>query len=437
MERACGVCTVTHALAYSRAVEQLTVTEVPPRARLGRVLLAELERLYNHVGDLGNICAGVGFHSGTSRLGWQKERLQRINEGLVGHRYLMGAVAPGGLRFDLPADALAGLPAELEAVSREVRAIVRSLVRSEGLMARLHGTGVVSRETAERLGAVGVAARASGLPFDLRRDRPYEAYAELEVPLVIGTTGDVAERFHVRAQELVASFALVREVARRLVAGPHRVPLATVPAAGASTIVGVEGPRGPSWLWLMAGPDGRSSGSAFAPRRSPTGRSSRQPFPATSCPTSRSSTRASSSATPARTAEVPLDVLARILDPLRRPVLSSGYPAAPPLLAQGIRGLPEVDPARCERDARCVAVCPTGDPSPSARTGWAIDAGRCVFCARLRDGLSDRRDQPRVARGAGGPGAGRPVDRDPAGETPMNVVRRRSDAPRAPAWPRR
>jgi Ni,Fe-hydrogenase III large subunit/Ni,Fe-hydrogenase III component G len=256
VERACGVCTVTHALAYSRAVEQLTLTEVPPRARLGRVLLAELERLYNHVGDLGNMCAGIGFHSGTSRLGWQKERLQRINEGLVGHRYLMGAVAPGGLRFDLPTDALAGLPAELEAISREVRAIVRSLVRSEGLMARLHGTGVVSRETAERLGAVGVAARASGLPFDLRCDRPYEAYAELEVPLVIGTMGDVAERFHVRAQELVASFALVREVARRLAAGPYRVPLATVPAAGASTIVGVEGPRGPSWLWLMAGPDG-------------------------------------------------------------------------------------------------------------------------------------------------------------------------------------
>jgi len=77
---------------------------------------------------------------------------------------------------------------------------------------------------------------------------------------------------------------------------------------------------------------------------------------------------------------MPLDVLARILDPLRRPVLSSRYPAAPPLLAQGIRGLPEVDPARCERDARCVAVCPTGAIA-LGEDGWAIDAGRCVFCA--------------------------------------------------------
>ncbi len=77
---------------------------------------------------------------------------------------------------------------------------------------------------------------------------------------------------------------------------------------------------------------------------------------------------------------MPLDVLARILDPLRRPVLSSRYPAAPPLLAQGIRGLPEVDPARCERDARCVAVCPTGALA-LGEDSWAIDAGRCVFCA--------------------------------------------------------
>jgi Ni,Fe-hydrogenase III component G len=82
VERACGVCTVTHALTYAQAVEALTATDVPPRARWARVLLAELERLYNHVGDLGNICAGIGFHSGTARLGWLKERLLRLNDAL-------------------------------------------------------------------------------------------------------------------------------------------------------------------------------------------------------------------------------------------------------------------------------------------------------------------------------------------------------------------
>jgi len=256
VERACGVCTVTHALAYSRAVEQLAVTEVPPRARWGRVILAELERLYNHVSDLGNICAGVGFHFGTSQLGWQKERLLRLNEALVGHRYLTGAIVPGGLRLDLPADALSRLPDEIEAIGHDVRRLVRHLVRSESLMARLHGVGVVSPDTAERLGAVGVAARASGLARDLRCDRPYEAYGELDVPLVTAAAGDVAARFHVRAQEVVVSVALVRDAVARLPIGEHRVPLVREPVAGTTTLAGVEGPRGPSWLWLAAGAEG-------------------------------------------------------------------------------------------------------------------------------------------------------------------------------------
>ena len=110
VERACGVCTVTHAMAYSQAVETLTGTAIPERARWARVLLAELERLYNHVGDLGNICAGIGFQPAVSRLGWLKERLLRANDALTGHRYLTGIVAPGGLLTDLDPRGLAALP---------------------------------------------------------------------------------------------------------------------------------------------------------------------------------------------------------------------------------------------------------------------------------------------------------------------------------------
>jgi Ni,Fe-hydrogenase III large subunit len=257
VERACGVCTVTHATAFSQAVERLTATDIPPRARMTRILLAELERLYNHVGDLGNICAGVGFHFGTSRLGWQKERLLRCNEALTGHRFLTGVVAPGGLRLALDEQALAGLGAWVEEIDHNVRTIVRHLVRSESFMGLLHGAGIVRHEEARRLGATGVAARASGLAVDLRRDRPSGGYTEVDVPVITQTSGDVAARFHVRAQEAVISAGLVRALAGRLPAGPIRAPLARDPEAGASTVAGVEGPRGASWLWLMAGPDGR------------------------------------------------------------------------------------------------------------------------------------------------------------------------------------
>ena len=257
VERACGVCTVTHATVYSRAVERLTDTVIPPRARAARVLLAEMERLYNHVGDLGNICAGVGFNFGTSRLGWQKERLLRLNEALTGHRYLMGMVAPGGLRLDLEKRGLVGLGAAVQEIEHEVRGIVRLLVRSEGFMNRLHGTGVLTRAEALRLGALGVAARASGLPDDLRRDRPADGYADIEVPQIGSAAGDVAARFHVRAQEASVSAALIAEIAGNLPAGAKRAALARSPRPGSVALAGAEGPRGASWLWLMAGTGGR------------------------------------------------------------------------------------------------------------------------------------------------------------------------------------
>jgi len=255
VERACGVCTVTHALAYSQALETLTRTAIPARARWARVLLAELERLYNHVGDLGNICAGVGFQPAVSRLGWLKERLLRLNDSLTGHRYLTGAVAPGGLVADLDPGGLAAMPETLDPIGVELASAIRSIVRSEGVMGRFHGTGVVSAATAAAFGALGVGARASGLRLDLRIDRPYAAYDELPVGLVVASAGDVAARFHVRAQEAHESLRLVREAARRLPRGPIAAPLATIPVVGESALGAAEGPRGASWIWLRAGSD--------------------------------------------------------------------------------------------------------------------------------------------------------------------------------------
>jgi Ni,Fe-hydrogenase III large subunit/Ni,Fe-hydrogenase III component G len=258
VERACGVCTVTHALAYAQAVEALHGTEVPERARWARVLLAEMERLYNHVGDLGNLCAGIGFAPGVARLGALRERLLRANDALTGHRYLMGVVAPGGLWSDLDPDGLAALPVVLAEVAGELSAAVRSLVRSDGVMARFHGTGAVPRETAIALGALGVAARAVGIATDLRADRPYAAYAELGIDVVTATSGDVAARFHVRAREAHESLRLIRDVLARLRVGPIAVDLAEArqPSPGASVLAAAEGPRGASWIWLRAGADG-------------------------------------------------------------------------------------------------------------------------------------------------------------------------------------
>jgi Ni,Fe-hydrogenase III large subunit/Ni,Fe-hydrogenase III component G len=256
VERACGVCTVTHATVYSRAVERLTGTVPPPRAQMARVLLAEMERLYNHVGDLGNICAGAGFNFGVSRLGWQKERLLRLNERLTGHRYLMGVIAPGGLRLGLDERGLTTLSTLVTEIEHEVRSIVRLLVRSEGFMSRLHTTGVLTAKEARRLGVVGVAARASGLNQDLRRDRPADGYRDIALSVIGASSGDAAARFHVRAQEVGVSAALIAELAGSLPDGPIAARVTGEPRYGDVALAGAEGPRGASWLWLMAGPGG-------------------------------------------------------------------------------------------------------------------------------------------------------------------------------------
>ena len=100
-ERICGVCSVAHGLGYCEALEQIAGVDVPPRARLIRGIALELERLYNHVGDIGNMCAGAAFHYGTAAGARLKERLQQLNEQLAGNRFLRGIVVPGGVRLDL------------------------------------------------------------------------------------------------------------------------------------------------------------------------------------------------------------------------------------------------------------------------------------------------------------------------------------------------
>ncbi|MFN8622068.1 MAG: NADH-quinone oxidoreductase subunit C [Chloroflexota bacterium] len=256
VERACGVCSVTHALAYSQAVEALTATAIPERARWARVLLAELERAYNHVGDLGNMCAGMGFNPGSSRIGALKERLLRVNDALTGHRWLHAMVVPGGLRRDLGADRVAALPEELHAISRELGAALRLVLRSDGAVSRLNRTGKVDPDTLRALGGLGVAAKAIGIEDDLRRDEPYAAYGEVSIEVATAHAGDAHARFDVRAKEAHDALRIAGDVARGLAAGAWAVPVASVPEPGSVAVSGVEGPRGPSWIWVRAGEGG-------------------------------------------------------------------------------------------------------------------------------------------------------------------------------------
>jgi Ni,Fe-hydrogenase III large subunit len=209
--------------------------------RRTRTLLLELERVYNHLHDLSAICAGVGFAPGTMAYAALKERVQQVNAQLTGHRFLFGTVAVAAAELDIDARSVDAARTELRAVSSEHMSTWRQLQFVVSLQQRLKGVGVLGRDAAERLGAVGPAARAAGLREDVRADSPrlwYHGFAPAQAPLV---AGDVASRMAIRAAELEQSLGLLDELfARPLLPGRAE------PADSGSELgVGrVESPRG-------------------------------------------------------------------------------------------------------------------------------------------------------------------------------------------------
>ena len=260
VERICGVCSVAHGLGFCEAVEQVCDLEVPARARMLRTAALELERLYNHVGDVGNLCAGMGFHYGTAVGARLREALQQLNETLTGHRFLRGLLQPGGVRLDLTAPLARALDEHLAALGPAFDDLMSRIEGSPSVLDRIDGTGVLTAKAAGDLAICGVAARASGIDRDARRDHPHAAYAHEfagELRVVTATGGDVHARLSVRAGELRESLRLTRALLAGLSPGPLAVAVPDTMPPGRVGLVAIESPRGSALHWLRADDAGR------------------------------------------------------------------------------------------------------------------------------------------------------------------------------------
>jgi len=241
--RVSGDSTVAYAWAWAMAVEGATGTEPPPRAAALRGVLLELERIANHLGDLGYLGNDVALSFGFFQFWRLKEDLLRLNAALFGHRYLMDRIVPGGVSVDLPREATARLLEQLEQVEAEVATLKSIYDEHAGAQDRFIMTGQVTPELAERLDLTGFAGRASGMWHDLRVDHPVAPYAPAQPVIATHTRGDVAARVSVRFDEVTESARLIRVFLRELPAGEIRVPLAA--SLGGRRGVGwVEGWRG-------------------------------------------------------------------------------------------------------------------------------------------------------------------------------------------------
>ncbi len=253
-ERISGDTTVGHSLAYCQALEAATGVQVPERAKYARVILLEMERLYNHVADFGAIANDTGYAVAHSHCFRIRERLLRLNKQLTGNRLLRGGIVPGGVRANIPAGL--DLPGEVEAALRDFDEIVGLTLENTLVLDRLDGAGQLTTQTARDHGVLGYVARASGIDTDVRRDHPFAAYDRLSFRVPVFESGDVKARTLVRVEEARESVKLIRQAVDRLPAGPLTTSLPSLPAFAPAFSL-VEGWRGAIVHWVMGGPEGR------------------------------------------------------------------------------------------------------------------------------------------------------------------------------------
>ncbi len=245
--RLSGDSTVAHSIAFARATEAALATEAPARAQALRGVMAEIERIANHLGDVGAICNDAAFAFALARFGLHREAMLRASFHAFGHRLMMDAVVPGGIAGDIAPGGPEAILAALVAIEAELPELIRIYENTSSLADRMVGTGIVSPALVSRFAAGGFVGRASGRAGDARLLPGYPPYRDLAVAAPSRTEGDVDARVNIRLAEISESIRLLRALLTGLPAGAVSIPLGLGSGEGIGC---AEGFRGDIWHWL-------------------------------------------------------------------------------------------------------------------------------------------------------------------------------------------
>jgi Ni,Fe-hydrogenase III large subunit len=247
-----GDSTVAYATAFARAVESALGWSIPPRAAWLRGLMAELERIANHIGDVGAICNDAAFTILHANCAVLRERILRANEACFGHRLLMDRVIPGGVAVDLAPDGTRTLLDTVALVQTAFDELTDVYDNSPSMLERAFHTGILQPELARTFGSGGFIGRASFRAFDARRSFAYPPYDALEFEVPVMNSGDVNARLWIRIKEVRQSIGLVEQMVDGL---PEGDVLAAAPHARGSGegVALVEGFRGDVFAWVRIG----------------------------------------------------------------------------------------------------------------------------------------------------------------------------------------
>ena len=253
--RLSGDSAVAYSWAYCAALEAISQINCPPRAANLRALALEHERLANHLGDLGALGNDAGFAFGLTQFSRMKEDLLRINAGNFGARYLFDFIRPGGVAADIPESATESLLKHYHLLEERVSDLRAIYDNHAGLQDRFREAGTLSQELAERLGAIGLVARASGVALDLRVSHAWAPYDKLKPNLVTQSKGDVAARVQVRFDEIFESVRLCRRILADIPLGEIQAACPAAPPERPGLGL-IESWRGPVVIVLESGLDG-------------------------------------------------------------------------------------------------------------------------------------------------------------------------------------
>ena len=251
IERVCGICSHAHATCFVQAVEEIAGLEVPKRAQYIRTLIAELERIHSHLLWLGVAGHEIGFDTLLMYSWRDREVVMDILAMLTGNRVNYGVNTIGGVKRDITPAQAKEVAKAVDKLEERTKYYIDIATGETTIIKRLSGVGILSREDALRLDAVGPTARASGVNRDVRRDDPYAAYSEIDFEVITDNHCDVYGRTVVRLKELMEAYKIIRQVLKDMPDGPIAVKAPRkIPAGEASSRY--EAPRGEDLHYVLA-----------------------------------------------------------------------------------------------------------------------------------------------------------------------------------------